>query len=167
MGVYQTNRAWSDRMLPQIKRIVGPHLLEASEFELDAKQATDLIVLNARDMRVAARVRRPGYADKYPFDFTIRSKVASGTETELAKIINGFGDMLFYGHADSNDVIQRWFLIDLHSFRAALIRCREIRNKCEKRENGDGTEFYSFDVRWFPETPALLLASSHQLSLAA
>ncbi|MFD1158921.1 hypothetical protein [Roseovarius aestuarii] len=46
--------------LPQIKRIVGCHLLETEPDPLDWHQATDLLMLDARDMRIAARVRRPG-----------------------------------------------------------------------------------------------------------
>jgi hypothetical protein len=44
---------------------------------------TDLLVLDAWAMRTAARVRRPGYADRYPHQFTIRSRITSGGETEL------------------------------------------------------------------------------------
>ena len=49
---------WSDIFLPQIKKIVGPLLLEPASFELDASEATDLVVLKARDMRIGCRVRR-------------------------------------------------------------------------------------------------------------
>lgn len=66
---YQTNRAWSDRFLPQIKSIVGAQLLKAAPNALDMKQATDLIMLDGKDVRVAARVRRPGFAKAYPFQF--------------------------------------------------------------------------------------------------
>ena len=59
MNIYQTNRNWSDQFLPQIKRIVGSHLLETSPDPLDWHQATDLLMLDARDMRIAASV----YAD--------------------------------------------------------------------------------------------------------
>ena len=117
MNIYQTNRNWSDQFLPQIKRIVGSHLLETSPDPLDWHQATDLLMLDARDMRIAARVRRPGYATQYPHQFTIRSRVASGAETELSKIVNGKGDWLFYGHANaSQTAIDSWYLIALRAF---------------------------------------------------
>ncbi len=76
MNHYATNRRWSDQFLPQIKRIVGCHLLETAPDPLDWHQITDLLMLDARDMRIAARVRRPGFANKYPCQFTIRSLVA-------------------------------------------------------------------------------------------
>lgn len=82
---YDINRQWSDRFLPQIKSIVGCHLLEAAPDLLDMRHATDLLMLDARDMRIAARVRRPGYSHRYPHQFTIRSRLPSGAETELSK----------------------------------------------------------------------------------
>ena len=90
---YQSDRSWSDQFLPQVRAIVGPHLLVPAPFELDAKEATDLMVLRARDMTIAVRLRRPGYADKYRYQFTIRSKRDSGSKTEMAKLLEGWGDM--------------------------------------------------------------------------
>lgn len=101
MNAYSTNRNWSDRFLPEIKRLVGGHLLETAPDPFDHFQATDLMMLDARDMRVAARVRRPGYAQRYPHQFTIRSRVASGAQTELSKIVEDKGDWMFYGHSDA------------------------------------------------------------------
>lgn len=163
---YETNREWSDKYIPAISRIVGPKLLIPAPFEVDAKQATDLIVLRARDMAIAARVRRPGFADLYPFEFTIRSKLDSGTKTELSKIVDGWGDWMFYGHAASQgDGFARWFLIDLHKFRAALIR-DGMRGgdqiQWEQKSNKDGrTHFVAFDLRSF--IPTILVASSHEI----
>ncbi|MEM9432221.1 MAG: hypothetical protein AAGA32_22595, partial [Pseudomonadota bacterium] len=123
MNVYDTNRAWSDRYLPTIKQTIGRYLLETSPDPLDWHQATDLIMLDARDMRIAARIRRHGYAARFPYDFTIRSRLPSGAETELAKIVDGKGDWLFYGHASASGTgLDAWWLIDLRAFRAGLIR---------------------------------------------
>lgn len=166
MSSYATDREWSDIMIPQIRGIVGPRLLEPAPFELDASEATDLLLFKAKDMRIAARVRRPGYADRYPFEFTIRARRESGAETEMSKIINGFGDWMFYGHADEENTICRWFLIDLHSFRSALIH-RPPGLKYDKKDNGDGTHFVAYDVRSFPSAPPLLVDSSHDIRAAA
>ena len=162
MPNYQTDRKWSDHFIPTIKQIVGPFLLEPSSLELDMVQATDLMVLVGRDIRIAARVRRPGYSERYPYEFTIRSQRDSGAETELNKIVNGWGDWLFYGHSDSSGTIPRWWLVDLSSFRAALIR----RNGSIgiNQSNGDGTHFVAFDVRQFPKNPPILVAGSHEPS---
>ena len=120
---YSINRHWSDRFIPEICRIVGAHLLEVAPEPLDLHHATDLMSFLGRDLRIAARVRRHGYAGRYPYDFTIRSRVGSGATTELAKIVNGEGDWLFYGHANAAETgFDLWWLIDLRAFRAGLIR---------------------------------------------
>jgi len=139
---YDINRQWSDRFLPQIKHIVGAHLLEAAPDPLDMLQATDLLMLDARDMRIAARVRRPGYASRYPHQITIRSGVPSGAETELSKIVNGKGDWLFYGHSNADQTaVESWYLIDLNAFRAGLIRCGSKGLHWGTKCNPDGTRF--------------------------
>ncbi len=163
MNFYARNRRWSDHYLPEIKHIVGRHLLREAPDVLDWHQATDLMLFSARDTRIAARVRRPGYAERYPFEITIRSESAGGAETELSKIVNGKGDWMFYGHAGADGHhLSRWWLIDLCAFRAALIR--QATNgypiRCGDKRNPDGTAFKWFDIRSFPPEPRLVVASS-------
>ena len=168
---YSRDREWSDRFIPAISMIVGPRLLVPAPFEVDAKQATDLIVLRARDMTIAARVRRHGYADRYPFEFTMRSRRDNGVKTELAKVVDGWADWMFYGHSAADECgFDRWFLIDLHALRAALIRdgMKERSTLAwTEKPNGDGTHFVAFDLRSF--RPSILVTSSHDVptSLAA
>jgi hypothetical protein len=162
MTSYTKNREWSDRFLPHVCRIIGPHLLKITPDEIDQKQAADLMVLTARDLRIAVRVRRPGFAERYPFEFTIRAKLDSGAKTELSKIVDGWGDWMLYGHADeAQDLLCAWWLIDLHSFRAALIRqaTNGIKIKSGNMPNGDGTHFKWFDIRSFPSDPPLVISS--------
>jgi len=129
--------------------------------DADCKEATDLIVLHARDMRIACRVRRPGYGQRYPNQFTIRSHRDTGARTELEKIVDGFGDWFFYGHTENTGNISEWWLIDLAAFRAALVRRANIRRG--QQSNGDGTHFVWFDVTSFPERPPLLVAHDIEL----
>lgn len=166
MPAYANDRAWSDQFIPAIKGIVGPLLLEPADFRRDATEATDLIVLVARDMRVAARVRRHGYADRYPWQFTIRARRDTGATTELSKIVAGWGDWFFYGHASADGrAIDRWMVIDLQAVRAGLIRRHDAKCtiKSGDKANGDGTYFKWFDARSFPAHPPLLVASSHSI----
>lgn len=158
---YAVNRAWSDRFIPAIKRIVGFYLLVPAPLDVDRQEATDLVVMRGRSMMIAARVRRPGYVDKYPNDFTIRSEIDNGAKTELSKMTDGFGDWMFYGHAakDGGEGIDRWMIVDLRAWRAQLIRNRGgIR--MSKMSNGDGTHFVAFDVTSFDDDPPILVASS-------
>ena len=41
---YELDRSWSDRFIPAMRQIIGPHLLEPSSFDVDTKQATDLVM---------------------------------------------------------------------------------------------------------------------------
>lgn len=165
MSAYGTDREWSDQFLDTIRHIVGPHLLVPSPFEIDAKEAADLIVMKARDMTIAARVRRPGFADRYPYEFTIRSRRDSGAKTEMAKLMEGWGDWMLYGHAGSSyGELSRWWLIDLHQWRERLLRAGYSggwRNFAIEKSNGDGTHFIAFDLRRF--TPSILVAGSHDV----
>lgn len=163
MTGYAHDRRWSDLVIPQIRMIVGYHLIQEASFEVDVKEATDLMVFSARDIRVAARVRRPGFAERYPYEFTIRVARPSGVRTELEKIVDGWGDALFYGHADTSGKIVLWHLISLSAFRAALARhaVNGNRLKWSTNVNSDGTWFRAFDIRSFPDYPPILIASNN------
>jgi len=166
---YAENREWSDQYLPSVRGLVGPLLLVPAPVERDVSEATDLIVLRARDMTIAVRLRRPGYAGRYPGQFTIRAKLPSGTKTELAKIVEGWGDWLFYGHADGHIGISEWVLIDLHHLRAAWIRKPSLLHTPDdaasgKRSNADGTVFMWFNANLLPAN--VVVASSNQRAAA-
>ncbi len=160
---YNINRTWSDQFLPEVKRQIGAHLLKVAPDDVDMRQATDLLMLDAKDMRVAVRIRRPGFRSRYPHEFTIRSKVPSGAQTELSKVVNGHGDWMFYGHASEDGMgLDNWWLLDLRAFRAGLIRQAQngypIRHG--DKTNPDGSAFKWFDVRSFPAEPPLVVAQS-------
>lgn len=158
---YSKDRSWSDRYLPEICKIVGPLLLKPAPLELDMKEATDLILLTAKDIRIACRIRRPGYEEKYPFEFTMReSRRDTGAVTEIYKIMAGFGDWFFYGHAGNTrePLISRWMIVDLCSFRHHVYY-NQIR--FTQKENFDQhTTFIAFDARTTRLFPPLLVAQS-------
>jgi hypothetical protein len=165
MPEYSQDRAWSDKYIPHMKQIIGPHLLVESSFEVDTKRASDLVLMQAAALMIACRVRRPGYADRYPNQFTLRFRRDSGVDTEYSKVVNGWGDWMFYGHAHPTLAgrVDRWMLINLRHFRAQLINDstrRTIKNGVTP--NGDGTYFRWFDASSFARDPPLLVASSHQ-----
>ena len=170
MSGYQRDRAWSDRFIPEIKNIVGPRLLCVTPDEIDQKQAADLMVFTARSVTIAARVRRPGFLEKYRHDFTIRARRDSGATTELEKIVDGWGDWMLYAHAAPCETrLAWWWLLDLNSFRAALIRqaTNGFAIRCGDKPNGDGTFFKWFDVRSFPKDPPLVIACGGDEARAA
>jgi len=157
MSYSSERRNFSDQFIPHMKQIIGPHLIEPASFKLDTEQATDLVIFRARDLRIAARVRTPQYRKRYPYQFTIRS-VSHGNKTEMHKIKEGWGDLMFYGFA-SDDLtdVPLWYLINLDNFRADLWFLESSLKKGHQ-PNGDGTEFDWFDVRTL--SPDVIRASS-------
>lgn len=112
------DKRWSDRFLPEIKRILGEHLIGEPPHEEDAERNTDLIVLRMEAVRIGCRVRKHQYANRYGGEFTIREGRPSGVKTELAKIIEGWGDYLLYGFSDETEhALHQWFLGDMRVFR--------------------------------------------------
>jgi hypothetical protein len=154
---YGHDRAFSDRFIPEIRRIIGPYLLVPASLEQDRHLATDLVLLRARDLMIGCRVRRPGY-ENFWHQFTIRLARENGAKTELRKFIEGFGDWFFYGHAATDEhSITRWMLLDLAAWRAHLLLRSPIR--WGDQRNGDGaTAFRWFDVKSFPPDPPLVIA---------
>lgn len=121
----RTRRA-SDRYFPAIQTAlaetlgVAPTDVVVADLEEDYARFTDIIVQYAGGEfdRVGFRVRGVGYHPKYQHDFTIRMARPSGFLTEIDKIMEGWGDYLFYAHAGKGDgTLLAWFLGDLSVFR--------------------------------------------------
>ena len=157
---FKEDYAWQEKYLNAIKCIVGPLLLEPAPLEVDMAEATDMLILRAKDMRIGCRVRRADYVG-FKHQFTLRSKRDNGATTELAKVIDGWGDWLFYGFAEDNNLpaLSYWHVIDLHAWRAHMIRDKRPIKRGEM-PNGDGTHFMWFDVQSFPPNPPILIASN-------
>ena len=102
-------------------------------------------------------VRTPGYVQRadYANEFTIRARRDSGAKTELAKVLEGWGDYLFYGHGDGAAGFTAWMLGDLRVFRlwfnrrVVLMPAGDMPGK--PFQNGDGTHFRSFKIDELPE----------------
>ena len=58
MGTYAGDRTWAARFMPVLRAIIRPLLLVPSDIEQDRREATDLIMVRARNMRLGARSRR-------------------------------------------------------------------------------------------------------------
>ena len=117
MKRWEEDKKWSDKFLPEIKRHLGEYLIgEPKHIEEDMNNNTDLIVLELRAIRIACRVRRDQYREKYGSQFTIRTERQTSNKTELTKIIEGWGDYMFYGFGGERNLTQ-WFIGDLNAFR--------------------------------------------------
>lgn len=123
MRCWETDKRWSDKFLPEIKSILGLYLIGEPPVEEDAERNTDLMVLRMEAIRIGCRIRRNKYLGRYGDGFTIRAGRPSGTKTELAKIIEGWGDYFFYGFCDDKEAsLEIWTLSDLKIFRGWFTR---------------------------------------------
>lgn len=160
---WRADKRWSDRFLPDIKAILGRALIAEPPVEEDAEHNTDLIVLRLDAVRIACRVRKYQYIARYGDQFTIRRARPNGAKTELSKIIEGWGDYLFYGFSDAEETgIERYVLGDLKAFRLWYVRRLYAGVKPgQRRENNDSSSnFLAFtvgeipgfvvDSNWFP-----------------
>jgi len=162
---WQGDKGWADQFMPDIKSVLGRHLLGEASLTEDAKHATDLVVLQMKDLRIAVRMRRRKYAENqhYLGQFTIRTERRSGVKTELAKLIEGWGDYYFYGFEGLHDgQLGIWHLIDLKEFRLGymrlLIKCERGTCPGEQIKNSDGgSSGCGFSYEWF--LPSLVVAS--------
>jgi len=160
---YEKDKAWSDRFLVEIKRTLGEYLISEAPVEEDQICNTDLVVLSAAPYRVACRIRRHEYIQRYGNEFTIREGRPSGVKTELAKIVEGWGDYLFYGFSDTNEqCIERWMLGDLKIFRLWFMRHLITGHGTPPgrgKPNQDGSSsFRAYDITSLP--PEFIVASN-------
>lgn len=160
---WKNGKVWSDRFLPEIKSILGRHLIAEPPVEEDMRHNTDLIVLRLDAVRIGCRVRRFQYVQSFGGEFTIRSGARSGAKTEITKIIEGWGDYFFYGFADwQEQALHQWALCDLNVFRIWHSR-RLFADKAmpgKTHQNADGTALTAFRFADLP--PHFVVASSAQ-----
>jgi len=148
---WERDKRWSDKFLNEIKAILGVHLIGEPPIEEDMERNTDLMVLKMDAVRIGCRVRNHQYFEKYPDDFTIRSGRPTGAKTELAKIIEGWGQYLFYAFADEKDErLVYWRMIDLNKFRLWFNRCLAKGKPypwVEMNNRDNSSSFHVFNVK--------------------
>jgi len=155
---WKSDKRWSDRFLPQIKRELGAFLIVEPSVEEDQMRNTDLIVLKMDSVRTACRIRKFSFYDhpQYRNEFTIRSGRPSGNETELTKIIAGWGDFMFYGFSDAEETaLIAYRIISLTAFRLwftrSLVTNKGIMPGSEKKNHDGSSSFIAFDIEALPQ----------------
>lgn len=144
---------WQQRFVKEIKGILAEHLIAEAPPEEDMRRNTDFIVIGVTAKRVACRVRRFEHLARYGGEFTIRSRRESGAETELDKLIAGWGDYIFYGFATEDETaLATWTLGNLSVFRVWLnYQLLNGRRPWVAKTNGDGrSSFVSFRIADLP-----------------
>jgi len=162
MNNWKEDKKWSDRFLPEIKSVLGLYLIGEPSAEEDQERNTDLMVLKMDAVRIACRIRRNNQT-KYAAEFTIRAGRPSGVKTELTKIIEGWGDYLFYGFSDPDEVaLSQWILGDLKAFRIwfnrDLIRLKGNIPGIKQNNYDNSSFFYAFPI----DIPNFIIAQKGQ-----
>lgn len=151
---FEEDFEWQRGYIPAVKQVLAQYLIAEAPAEEDMHHNTDLIVLKLDTVRVACRLRTHGYLARYPDEFTIRCSRPSGAETELGKVLAGWGDYFFYGFPDPVGFgLAAWMLGDLNVFRAW--HARELwqgrRPGNGPIPNGDGSsEFRAYRIGDLP-----------------
>lgn len=152
---WQHDKNWSDRFIDQITPILGYVFFTKAPLQRDMQEATDLVMLKMQDTRIGVRMRRREHA-QYVNDFTIRCSRPNGAQTELDKLVAGYGHYLFYGFQHQHhDALGDWTIIDLNQFR--LHYSKQLESKPPGvlpgmlRTNEDGTAFRVFRYSDFPK----------------
>ena len=149
---FRLNMELAQKTQEQAKDIIGPLLIRDATFQEDVKEATDLVVDISGPKRLAIRVRRPGYWERYGHHITIREWNASPI-AEQQKIMAGWGDWMFYGHLGDFGGIAEYVMVDLDVYRDLFARDMLTTGT---RANMDGrTGLRWVDVRSFTE-PGIL-----------
>jgi hypothetical protein len=156
---WEDNKRWADHFMPEVKQILGGYLIREPHPEEDYKRNTDLIVLSIDQVRIGVRIRRNCYLDSFGDQFTIRAGLPNGTKTELQKIMEGWGDLFFYGFCDPTETrLARWTIGDLEMFRVVYLKYTAGGHLFgQPVPNLDGTSGLAF--RWIT-FPRMALASS-------
>ena len=157
MKGWEIDKKWSDRFLPEIKRVLGENLIGEPPIEEDQERNTDLVVLKMESVRIGCRVRRHKYFSGYGDEFTIRAGRPTGAKTEITKIIEGWGNYFFYGFSDKEEInLSSWVLCDLNVFRLWFNRQLQ---KCngrvpgDNRKNKDNSSFFlAFNILELPHS---------------
>ncbi len=154
---WQDDMSWSRQYLFNMSAICGAYLIREAPWIEDAHHNTDLIFLAVPSgLRVACRVRQAHYLLKWPDEFTIRCTRGSGIDTEIDKLLEGWGDYILYGFADDVSTrprLKAWVLGDLKVFRTWYSAYTDThgREPGALRRNGDGSSnFLAYRIDELP-----------------
>jgi hypothetical protein len=129
--------------------------MELSSEEEDCTLSYDMIFMGRVELSV--RIRRNEYL-RYK-DFTIRSRSKNGFKCEIDKLIEGHGNLYFYGWMDKSEAdLEYWIVVDINRIRQKLL------TDGIERSNGDGTKFHAYSLDFLRENFAII-AEKNQLKM--
>jgi hypothetical protein len=119
---WEHDQAWSNRFIPAVKMLLGLLCIEVAPPEEDRLHNTDLM-FDVGLQRIAVRMRREALRLAYNRrnEITIRYGRQSGVTTELAKVLQGWGDLFLYAWGeDRSGRITAYTLIHLKELSTYL-----------------------------------------------
>lgn len=159
LPMWKNDKKWSDQFIPEIKGILGQILISEAPLTEDREHNTDLMVFKMDSVRIGCRIRRKQYMN-YVGQFTIRCSRPSGQKTEMAKILEGWGDIFFYGFEGDDGELGAYGVGDLSVFRlhivTTLAKMQAGQFPGEKRENKDDSSAFRA-YNWKDMPPGFVL----------
>jgi len=159
MKSWESDKKWSDKFLTEMKAIIGINFIGEIKAE-DQKRNTDLIVLKMGAIRFACRIRRydQNY-HRYKDEFTIRATRPSGIKTEFHKIMEGWGDYIFYAFSNEKETgLKSWFIGDLKVFRRWHEQNKSSNQWIVKFNRDKSSSFNIYNINNLP--PEFIIAKS-------
>jgi hypothetical protein len=157
---WEDSRDWAKPAHSLLEQIIqNSELTRGSCFnatqDQDMHEVTD-ITYSCGPLKFSVRVRdwsthKNSYSGGVPYtqQFTIRSKVVGGGETEIDKILQGKGSYFIYAWWDREQTIPLYTIIDLSVFRQVI----KSRKDCSREKDfWDGTAMYIFNFHDFPSS---------------
>jgi len=141
-------RQQENKFLPFIKSVIDYSLPNITKGNFNVKLSTDyedsklsFDAIYSTDIEISIRLRTYSYINYN--DFTIRYRSNSGIETEIDKLIDGKGNLYFYGFLNEQQTEPiKWILFDINKIRNKLLTTGYIRNN---RFDLTQLKVYSFD----------------------
>lgn len=167
MPTFDEDWAWQARFAAHASDIVRRYVkrclnafLDDSAPEDDWQRNTDGFIRYQiplpNNARLSRRVRRASYRNGYEYEQTIRLDRPSGSDAEMVKLVNGYGDIELYGFGPDDGLgvsgpplrYEQWFLGDLNILRAYMAEGGYLGRV--RRNYDHSSRFMAIDLRDLP-----------------
>lgn len=152
--VFEKNYNWQKKFLDQIVGIIKQNAssfisVRRATITEDTKQSTDMVLELDVGGDIGVRIRRGNCNYR---DFTIRTYVGNGIETEVHKIQKGWCDWYVYAWSNTEDVLDEWVIVNIKQARQQGIFDRTWAPKY----NTDGTRFIAISIEELEKVGAIV-----------
>jgi hypothetical protein len=120
---WQQSKEWADQFIPHVKMLLGWGCIQVAPLQADCQENTDLMFEVNKAVRFAVRIRRLGQRLEYNRrnEVTFRLRRTSESQTELSKLMHGWGDYFLYGWGnDATRRVEAYTILNLDALRGWL-----------------------------------------------